>query len=76
MDGKAGSGLLIQGYKWQYQHCFPLGHFPSVFQAEVAAILATTSELLARETKEKTITIYCDSQATLKALQRTTDNDR
>ena len=46
-----------------------MGAFATVFQAEVFAIMASICESIARGYNGRTITIFTDSQADLKALE-------
>ena len=47
---------------------FSLGAFATVFQAEVFAIMASVRKSIPRGYNGRTITIFTDSQADLKAL--------
>jgi hypothetical protein len=49
-----------------------MGAFATVFQTEVFAIMAVVRHSIARGYNGKTITIFTDSQATLKALESVT----
>ena len=51
---------------------FSLGTFATIFQAEVYAIMAAVRESIARGYNGRTITIFTDSQAALKALESVT----
>ncbi|XP_054259898.1 uncharacterized protein LOC128984585 [Macrosteles quadrilineatus] len=56
--------------------CLPMGVYPTVFQAEVTAILVCAREHLNKDIRVKTINIYTDSRATLKALNSYEFNSR
>ena len=49
-----------------------LHDFPTVFQAEVFTIMASIRESIARGYNGRTMTIFTDSQAALKALESVT----
>ena len=51
---------------------FSLGAFTTVFQAEVFAIMAAVRKSITRGYNGRTITIFTDSQAALKALETVT----
>ena len=51
---------------------FSLGAFATLFQAEAFAIMAAIRESIARGYSGRTITIFIDSQAALKALESVT----
>ncbi|KAJ2939962.1 hypothetical protein O0L34_g6668 [Tuta absoluta] len=65
----SGAGIYIQNPPSLHK-VIPLGKFASVFQAEVLAILECASELTSREVDAEVV-IYSDSQAALKALNKT-----
>ncbi|XP_050427717.1 uncharacterized protein LOC126837807 [Adelges cooleyi] len=67
MSGKVGAG--VWGEKPHISISIPLGTTPTVFQAEVMAILICTQNLAVY--KRRNITILSDSQAALKALIKT-----
>ena len=51
---------------------FSLGAFATVFQAEVFALMAAISKSIARGYNGRTVTMFTDSQAALKALESVT----
>ena len=64
MNGSAGAGFTGPGIS----NFFPMGHWPTVFQAEIYAIIECTNTCLERNYRHANICIFCDSQAALKAL--------
>ena len=54
-----------EGYQ---EEVIPLGNYPTVFQAEVVAIEAACTSLVSNGTRSKTVRVFSDSQAALKAL--------
>jgi len=48
---------------------YPLGEYPTVFQAEVMALIQATNNLLEAEHEGTDVNIYVDSQSTLRALE-------
>jgi Ribonuclease HI len=55
---------------------YSLGAFVTVFQAEVFAIISSICKSIARGYSGRTITIFIDSQAALKALESVTDKSK
>jgi ribonuclease HI len=68
ISGSSGAGLYINQFDLEKQWC--LGSLCTVFQAEVFAILMAADSLLEAEVVGKTIGIFSDSQACIKALMR------
>jgi ribonuclease HI len=64
----SGVGSGVYGEKPKFKLCRNLGTMATVFQAEIFAILLCLQENIRRNFKRRTILIYCDSQAALKAL--------
>jgi len=72
LEEKVGAGFVIyQNNTIIKEEALHLGAYSTVFQAETTAVLAAASYLLDTELKDKEITILCDSQATLMALDAT-----
>ena len=67
-DGIAGAGVYCQSPSLEL--CIPQGRFASVFQAEVNAIYMALDYLISNNTLGKNISIFSDSAAAIKALQR------
>ena len=63
-----GSGAGIYGAKPKTRISLSLGKYATVFQAEIIAIHHCVKELIRQEFKGKTIAIYSDSQAAIKAV--------
>lgn len=63
-DGSVGIGIAGPGLR----HYSPMGHTPTVFQAEIHAIEVCARKCLDRGTVGKKVYILSDSQAALKAL--------
>ncbi len=64
----AGAGAVTRSVNEEDKFRIPLGKTTTVFQAEMLAILEVVNHLRRKETVGKTIRIYSDSQAALKAL--------
>jgi ribonuclease HI len=62
-------GAGVYGQSVNRRLSIPLGKHATVFQAEIYAILACVSEIETQDRPEKYVSICCDSQAALKALQ-------
>ena len=69
LDGMAGAGMASFGFDPGGQVSFGLGSMATVFQSEVYALQMLTKQLLTNGVQGKTIKIFSDSQATIKALQ-------
>ncbi|XP_074027278.1 ribonuclease H1-like [Leptinotarsa decemlineata] len=65
-EERVGAGIYITKPKTKVS--LRLGKKVTIFQAETAAIGHCAEELLRQEFKKKTIAIYCDSQAAIKAI--------
>ena len=72
MDNSTGAGLTGPGINM----FFPMGRWPTVFQAEIYAILECASVCLKRNYKHANICIFSDSQAALKALKTSMCNSK
>ena len=70
LEGKAGAGVLIQHDKEVLEESYALGAHVTVFQAEVCALSRCASTLVDREVRGKSITIFTDSQAAIRALHQ------
>lgn len=66
MNGMAGAGIFCASNNLKFT--FSLGCFSTVFQAEVFAISMCASICLEKHAKNRSIYIFSDSQAALKAL--------
>ncbi|MEC9321195.1 MAG: reverse transcriptase domain-containing protein [Chloroflexota bacterium] len=72
MEERVGAGFVIYEDKEVVaEECFYLGLHSTVFQAEVTAITKVATNLLDSNCSDKSIIIFCDSQAALKALDGT-----
>jgi ribonuclease HI len=63
-----GVGAGIYGDKPRTKINLGLGQYPTVFQAEIVAIEQCAREIIRRSYEDKTIVIYSDSQAAIRAL--------
>ena len=68
MGNMAGAGMTIRYRGRSEDHSFALGEEVTVFQAEAFAINRVANELLEMKVKNRSIRIFSDSQACLKAL--------
>jgi ribonuclease HI len=67
-DGRAGSGVILEGNIPRETLEVHLGRDATVFQAEVTAITMMAEALLHKGVQGKQVTVFTDSQATIKAL--------
>ena len=75
LNNKTGCGIhTVLGERVIYNGNFYLGNTATVFQAEITAITKSAEILLNSGWKNKTITFYSDSQASLAALNKLTVN--
>ena len=75
LNYKTGCGVhTVLGKRVIYNGKFYLGNTATVFQAEITAIKKSAEMLLNSGYKNKTITFYSDSQASLAALNKLTVN--
>jgi ribonuclease HI len=69
MEDDVGAGFVIyQNNTVIKEEAYHLGAHSTVFQAEMAAVLKATNHLNSTNTKNQNIHIFCDSQATLMAI--------
>lgn len=66
MDGQSGAGIFSNSENIKLH--IPLGGFATVFQTEIHAILLGAQILLEKQTTNKTLRFFSDSQAALKAI--------
>ena len=64
-----GAAYIIKGYQLKHQDFINLGHYITVFQAEVTAISMAAMYMFNRNVTNRTIQFYLDSQSTIKALK-------
>ncbi len=71
-DGSTGAGYIIKTKKksLRHQEHLHLGKDPTVFQAELQAILAATKYLNNMKVDSKVINFYSDSKSSLETLQQ------
>jgi len=69
MKEETGAGVFGQTVRRRLS--FSLGRYTTVFQANIYAILACAYEIQSQYRSENHVSICCDSQAALKALQAT-----
>ena len=69
-DRSSGSGYIIIGTDIKEQGYLNLGPHSTVFQTEIVALIKSTRVLLNRNTSQKRIEFYSDSQASIKALEK------
>ena len=72
LEGGFGAGVYNQARK--VSHSYHLGNYSSVFQAETMAIEMCCRLLLNTDTRGETVRICSDSQAAIKALQKSTSD--
>ncbi|XP_054259929.1 uncharacterized protein LOC128984619 [Macrosteles quadrilineatus] len=65
---RSGTGAGIHGVQNGVDICLPMGTHPTVFQAEMTAIMVCARENLRLGFRDINISIFTDSQAALKAL--------
>jgi hypothetical protein len=64
-----GAAVGVYGQSLGRRRSISLGRYSTIFQAEIYAILACAYEIQTNVRSEKYISICCDSQSALKALQ-------
>lgn len=74
--GEKGTGAGILGVQDGVGIVVPMGMFPTVFQAEVTAIMECAVYNLNRGITDRNISIFSDSQAALRALDSCTFTSR
>ena len=67
-ESSSGAGFIVRGSGIKLQGFLNLGIHSTVFQTELVALKLFAQKLIEKNTKEKIIQVYTDSQASIRAL--------